>query len=48
VDLLAIVQRLKLTPYPHCRVIGMLIWHGALQGIGETIYPKFPKFIRYG
>ncbi len=35
-DLLTIVQRLKLTPCPHCRVMGMLIRHGALQGIDET------------
>ncbi len=32
----AIVQRLKLTPCPHCQVVGALIRHGSLHGFDET------------
>jgi hypothetical protein len=29
---IAIVERLKLTPCPHCRAVGTLIRHGCLRG----------------
>jgi hypothetical protein len=33
----AIVERLKLTPCPHCRIVGTLIRHGYLRGYdGDT------------
>jgi len=32
----AIVQRLKLTPCPHCHAVGYLIRHGALHGFDDT------------
>ena len=35
-DFLAIANRLKLTPCPHCKVVGMLIRHGGLQGFEES------------
>jgi hypothetical protein len=31
-----IVQKLKLKPCPHCKVVGNLIRHGALQGFDES------------
>jgi hypothetical protein len=36
---LAIAQRLKLTPCPHCKVVGTLIRHGCLYGFD----PSGPK-----
>jgi hypothetical protein len=33
---LAIAQRLKLTPCPHCTVVGMLIRHGCLYGFDDS------------
>ena len=35
-DLIAIAEDLKLTACLHCKVVGMLIWHGGLQGIDES------------
>jgi hypothetical protein len=32
----ALLERLKLTPCPHCRVVGALIRHGFLYGFDET------------
>ena len=32
----ALVERLKLTPCPHCRVVGTLIRHGSLVGFDDT------------
>ena len=32
----AIAERLKLTPCPHCQVVGMLIRHGCLYGFDEN------------
>jgi len=32
---IAIVERLKLTPCPHCKVVGALIRHGSLYGFDE-------------
>ena len=32
---IAIVERLKLISCPHCKVVGMLIRHGGLQGLDE-------------
>lgn len=34
-DWAAIVERLKLTPCPHCQVVGALIRHGVLRGYDE-------------
>ena len=34
-DWTAIVERLKLTPCPHCKVVGMLIRHGVLVGFDD-------------
>lgn len=33
---LALVERLKLTPCPHCRVVGTLIRHGSLTGFDDS------------
>lgn len=33
---LAIAQRLKQTPCPHCNTVGMLIRHGTLSGFDDT------------
>src|SRR6516165_9563964 len=33
---LAVAERLKQTPCPHCRVVGALIRHGFLYGFDET------------
>lgn len=33
---IAIAQRLKLTPCPHCQVVGALIQHGFLYGFDES------------
>jgi hypothetical protein len=33
---IAIAERLKLTPCPHCRVVGTLIRHGFLRGFDES------------
>ncbi len=35
-DWKAIVERLKLTPCPHCHAVGFLIRHGALHGFDDT------------
>jgi hypothetical protein len=35
-ELSALAERLKQTPCPHCRVVGMLIWHGFLRGFDES------------
>jgi hypothetical protein len=32
----ALAERLKLTPCPHCRVVGMLIQHGFLYGFDDS------------
>jgi hypothetical protein len=32
----AIRERLKQTPCPHCKVVGMLICHGSLRGYDDT------------
>ena len=34
-----IVQKLKLTPCPHCKAVGTLIRHGALHGYGDGSRP---------
>lgn len=33
---IAIYERLKQTPCPHCKMVGMLIRHGSLRGYDET------------
>src|ERR1700682_5523221 len=33
---IAIAERLKQTPCPHCKVVGMLIRHGYLRGYDES------------
>jgi hypothetical protein len=33
---IALVERLKLTPCPHCKVVGMLIRHGFLYGFDDS------------
>jgi len=33
---LALVERLKLTPCPHCKVVGTLIRHGSLRGFDDA------------
>lgn len=38
---IAIVERLKLTPCPHCKVVGMLIRHGCLRGSDESSPREF-------
>src|SRR5271154_998221 len=35
-DWLAIAERLKQTPCPHCQVVGALIRHGFLRGFDES------------
>jgi len=35
-DFTAIVERLKQTPCPHCKVVGMLIRHGSLSGFDDS------------
>jgi hypothetical protein len=35
-DSIALGGRLKLMPCPHCKVVGMLVWHGYLRGFDET------------
>ena len=39
-DWLAIVERLKQTPCPHCKTVGMLIRHGALHGFDDSNPPR--------
>ena len=34
-DWTAVVERLKQTPCPHCKVVGMLVRHGFLRGFDE-------------
>jgi len=36
----AIVQRLKLTPCPHCHIVGALIRHGSLYGFDDACPPR--------
>jgi hypothetical protein len=36
----AIGERLKHTPCPHCKVVGMLIWHGFLRGYDDSNPPR--------
>lgn len=36
----AIAERLKLTPCPHCRVVGALIRHGYLRGFDDGSPPR--------
>ena len=37
----AIVERLKLTPCPHCRAVGTLVRHGYLRGYdGDSLQRK--------
>jgi hypothetical protein len=35
-DWLAIIERLKQTPCPHCHAVGMLIRHGVLAGFDDS------------
>jgi hypothetical protein len=37
---IALVERLKLTPCPHCRAIGTLIRHGSLHGFDDQTPPR--------
>jgi len=39
-DLIAIGERLKLTPCSHCQVVGALIWHGCLRGFDDSNPPR--------
>jgi hypothetical protein len=39
-DWAALVERLKLTPCPHCRVTGTLIRHGSLVGFDDARRPR--------
>lgn len=39
-DWLAIVERLKQTPCPHCQTVGMLIRHGVLTGFDDSDPPR--------
>lgn len=36
----ALAERLKLTPCPHCRVVGTLIRHGSLTGFDDANPPR--------
>ena len=36
----ALAQRLKLTPCPHCQVVGALIQHGFLYGFDQSSPPR--------
>ncbi len=36
----AVVERLKLTPCPHCRAVGTLVRHGALVGFDDARPPR--------
>jgi hypothetical protein len=39
-DWAALVDRLKLTPCPHCRAVGTLIRHGSLTGFDDARPPR--------
>jgi hypothetical protein len=37
---IALVERLKLTPCPHCKAVGTLIRHGSLHGFDDAQPPR--------
>jgi hypothetical protein len=39
-DWVALVERLKLTPCPHCQTVGTLIRHGSLHGFDDQTPPR--------